>query len=113
MKLSEIVAALDLEVRAGADHLDREVTGAYASDLLSDVMGHASEGALWITLQVHQNIVAVAVMKSLAGIVLVKNREPDEATMRKAEEEEIPLLISSLGAFELAGKLFGMGLSGS
>lgn len=113
MKLSEIVAQLDLEVRSGTDRLDVEVTQAYASDLLSDVMGHASEGALWVTLQVHQNIIAVAVMKSLAGIVLVNSRQPDEATLRKAEQEGIPLLISRWGAFEVAGKLFGLGLTGS
>lgn len=113
MKLSEIVTQLGLEVRAGAEQLDVEVGSAYASDLLSDVMAHASEGALWITLQVHQNIVAVAVMKSLAAIVLVNSREPDEATVRKATDEGIPLLISPQGTFELAGKLFGLGLTGS
>jgi hypothetical protein len=112
MKLSEIVAQLDLEVRTGTERLDVEVSHAYASDLLSDVMANAAEGALWVTLQIHQNIIAVAVMKSLAGIVLVNGREPDDATVRKAEEEGIPLLISQQGAFELAGRLFGLGLTG-
>ena len=113
MKLRDIAARLDLEVRAGAEHLDVEVSRAYVSDLLSDVMAHAAEGALWVTLQVHQNIIAVAVMKSLAGIVLVNAREPEEATVRKAEDEGIPLLISRQATFELAGALFGLGLTGS
>jgi len=113
MKLSEIVEKLELEVRTCPDHLEADVTGAYMSDLLSDVMGNAQEGALWVTLQTHQNIIAVAVMKSLAGIVLVNGREPEEQTKNKAEAEEIPIMISKMPAFELAGKLCGLGLTGS
>ena len=84
MKLREIVERLGLRVVTGAERLDAEVSAGYASDMLSDVMGNARQGALWVTLQTHQNIVAVAVMKSLAGIVLVKGREPEAETVRKA-----------------------------
>jgi len=76
------------------------------------VMGNASEGSLWITLQKHRNIVAVAVMKSLSGIVLVKGREPDEDTVAKAEKEGIPILATPMGAFEIAGKLSNLGIAG-
>ena len=67
MKISEIVNRLNLKVVAGADGLGAEVTGGYVSDLLSDVIGHAAEGNIWITLQTHQNIVAVASLKEVAG----------------------------------------------
>ena len=53
MKVSELVEKLDLKVYSGQKGLDREITGGYVSDLLSDVMGNAQEGQLWITLQVH------------------------------------------------------------
>ena len=107
MKLNELVEKMEFEVRTGGDRLDVEVTKAYASDLLSDVMAHAAEGAVWVTLQTHQNIVAVAVMKSLAAIILVNGREPDAETIAKARTEKIPILVSQLAAFELAGRLFG------
>jgi hypothetical protein len=113
MKLSEIVEKLDLRVVTGADHLDADVTRGYVSDMLSDVMGSAELGSLWITIQKHQNIVAVAVMKSLAGIVLIKDRTPDEDTRRKAEEEGVVILSTPMGAFELAGKLHGLGIEGA
>ncbi len=112
MKLSDIVNALDLEVRTGKGELEKDVTRGYTSDLMSDVMAHADEGDLWITLQTHQNIVAVAVMKTLAGIILVNNRQPQEDTIQKAEVEHIPVMISGMPAFELAGKLYEMGLRG-
>ena len=110
--LDEIIQRLELEVKAGNRPLSQEVRGGYASDLISDVIAHAREGALWVTLQTHQNTVAVASMKGLAGIVLVNGREPEPDTLQKAKEEGVPLLVSALPAFELIGRLYNLGLSG-
>lgn len=113
MKLSRIIEKLQLEIRTGANRLDVDVTRGYASDLMSDVMANANERDLWVTLQIHQNIVAVAVMRSLAGIILVNGREPDAETIRKAEAEEVPIMISAMPTFELVGNLFELGISGT
>ena len=112
MNLNQIAQKLGLEVRAGESALTTEVRGGYASDLMSDVIAHAREGDLWVTLQTHQNIVAVASMKALAGIVLVNGRQPEADTLQKAGAENIALLVSVLPAFELVGRLYGLGLSG-
>jgi hypothetical protein len=112
MKLKQIVQQFGLEVKSGAGRLDREVTQGYASDLLSDVLGHAAEGSLWVTLHIHQNIVAVASHKGLAAIVIVQDRQPESDTLAKAAEEDIPILVSSLPAFELVGRLYGAGIRG-
>ncbi len=53
------------------------------SDLLSDVYAGAKEGDLWITLQLHQNIVAVAFLNNLAGIVIVGGRSRTRTLSRK------------------------------
>jgi len=111
MKLTEIVSRLNLEVKSGLDQLNSEVTGGYASDLLSDVIANAKKGNLWITLQVHQNIVAVATLKEIAGIILVNNRQPEEETLQKAIQEKVPILVSKLPSFELIGKLYQIGIS--
>ncbi len=113
MTVFDIAKSFGLETRAGKDHLHEEVTGGYASDLLSDVIAHSRKGNIWVTLQTHPNIVAVASMKELAGIILIAGREPDSDTLHKAEEEGIPILISPLFAFELVGKLYQMGISGT
>lgn len=113
MTLVELVNKLRLNVKTGNERLDVEVTRGYVSDLMSDVMANAREGDLWVTLQIHQNIVAVAVMKSLSGIILVNGREPQEETLRKAASEKIPVLVSSLPAFELVGQLYQLGISGN
>lgn len=113
MKLADLVDILDLDVRSARDHLDADVTGGYASDLLSDVIAHSREGNVWVTLQIHQNIVAVASMKELAGIILVGGRQPEEQTVEKAETEAIPILVSKLPTFELVGRLYNLGIRGA
>ena len=106
MKLKHIVEKLQLKILTGQENLDVEVSGGYTSDLLSDVIANCKEGNLWITLQTHQNIIAVAKLKDLAGIIIVNNREPDEETLAKAKEENVPLLCSEEMAFEISGKLY-------
>ncbi len=106
MKLKEIREKLELKVLTGQENLGVEVTGGYTSDLLSDVIANSKQGNLWITLQIHQNIIAVAKLKDLSGIIIVNNREPDEDTLRKAKEENMPLLVSEEMAYEVSGKLY-------
>jgi hypothetical protein len=108
MKTERIVRELGLDVKCGRNHLDREVTGGYTGDLLSDVMGNSKEGYIWITRQVHQNIVAVASLKEHAGIILINSSEPTQETLEKAESEGIPIMVSDLPAFELSGKIYNL-----
>ena len=110
MKLQEIINSLHLEAATPSVDLDREVTGAYVSDMLSDVMGNAKEGFIWITIQVHLNIIAVASLKNFSAIILVNSRVPSEDTLKKAIEEKIPILTTPLSAFDLVGMLYSLGL---
>jgi len=112
LRLSDLVKSFQLKIEAGKDQLHEEVTGGYTSDLLSDVIAHSRKGNVWITIQTHPNIVAVAAMKELAGIILTGGRKPDAETIQKAEEEGIPLLVSPLFTFELVGRLYQAGISG-
>ena len=113
MTLSDLAARLDLKVYTADIPLERVVLGGYASDLLSDVIGHGRKDDLWVTMQVHPNIVAVAVLKELAGVVLVNGREPAAETLAQAEKEGVLILGTQLSAFELVGRLYGMGVKGS
>lgn len=106
MTTEQIVIALGLKVYTAGDTTTREVTGGYVSDLLSDVMGHAKEGEVWITLQSHANVVAIASLRELAAILLVKGVEPDKAVLEKAQEEGIPLLGTVEDTFTITGRLF-------
>lgn len=111
MTLFDLVKSFGLKIEAGKDQLREEVTGGYASDLLSDVIAHSHKGNVWITIQTHPNIVAVATMKELSGIILTGGRQPEAETLQKAEQEGIPILASPLFTFELVGRLYQMGIS--
>jgi len=112
MRLRDILEKIPMEVRAGRENLDREVKGGYVSDLLSDVMANSNEGDIWVTLQIHQNIVAVAQLKEIAGIAIINGREPEPETIEKANREGIPVMVTPLSGFELVGRLYRMGISG-
>jgi len=112
MTLKDIVGKLEMRVETAEEGLQKEVTGGYVSDLLSDVMAQSKPGDLWVTLQAHPNIIAVATLKDLAGIVIVQGRKPDEETVVKAKSENFPILVSDLQAFEIVGRLYQMGISG-
>jgi hypothetical protein len=106
MKLMDLVKELSLEVKSYEEGLKKDVTGGYVSDLLSDVMANGKEGNIWITLQTHMNILAVASLKGIAGIIIVNKRQLPEETLQKAETEKITVLTTPLPAFEAAGKFY-------
>ena len=106
MTVQQLVDALKLKVFSGTSGLTQEITGGYVSDLLSDVMGNANEGQLWITLQTHKNVIAVASLKDLSAVVIVKGLVTEEDTLAKSNEEGIPILGTTDRTFEMSGKLY-------
>lgn len=106
MKVRELVEKLNLKVYSGESGLDNEITGGYTSDLLSDVMGFAKDGEIWVTLQTHKNIMAVATLKDLAAVVLVKGFVPDNDAAEVSNKEGLPILGTDEQAFEITGKIF-------
>ena len=110
MNIRQLADLFDLGIANGSQGLDREAEAGYCGDLLSDVMANAPRGAVWLTIQSHQNIVAVAVLREIAAVILVNGRVPEEETGAKAEEEGIPILLTPLSAYQMAGKLYEAGI---
>jgi len=113
VNVKELVDQFSLHVAAGQNGLDRQIQGGYCGDLLSDVMGNAPIGCIWLTVQTHQNIVAVAVLREMAAIVLSGDQQPDQETVDKANEEGIPILLWPAAAFDLAGQVYQAGIVNS
>lgn len=105
MDLNAMIGHLGGKVIAGG-RLDAEVTGCYVSDLLSDVLAHSDEGSIWVTQHTHPNIVAVAAVKGLAGVVIVGNKPVAADTVERAEGERVNLISTGLSAFEAAGRIY-------
>ncbi len=106
MTVQELVEKMNLTVFCGQENINREIKGGYTSDLLSDVMGFAREGQVWITLQTHKNVLAIASLKELAAILLVKGNKPEDDMLEQAVEEGIPVLGTDAQTFETTGKVY-------
>ena len=104
MNISEICTALDLDVICRGDGA-REIEGVIVGDLLSHVLGEARENWLWITIQVHLNVSAVAVLKELPFLILTSNRMPQEDLRAKCDEENIALATTPLSSYDLCCRL--------
>ncbi len=105
MTVKQLVKQLQLDVIAGKEGLEAEVNGVYICDLLSWVMSHAQKGDIWLTVMTNVNVVAVALLTEVACIIIPEDITIDAQTIEKANNENIPILSSSLTAYQLALKI--------
>ena len=109
MNIHDIAAQSGWRIAADTN-ASNPVTGIFTGDLLSWVMGHAQPGDLWVTVQAHANIVAVASLRELAGIVIAHGNTIEDETLKTAQEEGIPILISPQSSSDCVKTLAGYGL---
>jgi hypothetical protein len=112
MLLNDIVSHLSLDVLSGHD-LSKNVSCGYISDILSDVMAKSPKTAIWITNQTHENILALVYFKGLSGIILPEGLTLEESSLQKAQEKNIAVFSTQQPAFDVAGRLYELGLRGS
>jgi hypothetical protein len=112
MKLMELAEKLNLQNLTPQVTCDAEVTGGYASDLLSDVLVHAPTGGVLITLQVHLNVIAVAIHAGLLAVIFSSGRMPEQNVIERAASENLCLFATAADTFEVVGRLYEMGLRG-
>jgi hypothetical protein len=110
MKIKDLINICELEVLTEVYEPDREVTNGYTSDLLSDVIANTEKDDIWITMQTHLNIIAVASLKELTAILIVMGREVDNDALDKAKEEKILILRTNLTAYQISGKIYESGI---
>ncbi|MCA1756942.1 MAG: serine kinase [Bacteroidales bacterium] len=108
MTIAELTKKAELTSYTGTTGIKKVVTGGYISDLLSDVMGRATQGDIWITMQSHLNIIAIASLRDLPAIIIVNGTKPSEEMIEKAINEEIALLGTEKGAFETGGMIWNI-----
>jgi len=112
ISLKEVVEKLKIEPVSSTSSLDRPIAGGYASDLLSCAMKGAKKDYLWVTLQSHLNVVAVASLSGLAGVIITEGNRPDAETLSKAESEGVVLLVTPKTTFSIVGELASLGVRG-
>jgi hypothetical protein len=107
MTVREAAAALGAELIQD-EFEDADLTGAYTSDLLSDVMANAKDGGALITIQAHKNTVAVASLVNIAVIVVCNSRPIPEDMIASAKDEGIAVARTGENQFIVSGKLYAL-----
>lgn len=109
--LAQIINLLDLTVLTEpTDFSELIPVGGYSADLLSCVMIGAPHGGIWITLQAHNNIVAIAALLELSAVIITEGAIPDEATIQKANEEKVNLFSTKESSYTISGRLWEAGI---
>ena len=106
MTVKELAEKLDLTIVCGISQSNQPVTGGFCSDLLSYVMGKATEGQVWMTIQKHKNIMAVAALKDLAAIIIADGMQPEPDVIETGNDEGIVVMTSKETSYQLAGKIY-------
>jgi DRTGG domain len=112
ISLGEIIEKLKVEPVSSVPSADRSVIGGYAADLLSCAMKSAKKDFIWVTLQSHLNVVAVASLLGLAGVIITEGNRPDQETVARAENEGVTLMVTPKTTFTVVGELTLLGVRG-
>ena len=112
MNLKDIEGILEAEVIIGGGLLQREISMACGSDLMSDVLSFTKSNSLLLTGLTNIQVVRTAEMADLQAICFVRGKKPEQETIDMAEAKDIPLLVTPLPMFESCGRLYQAGLPG-
>lgn len=108
MKLHDIAAKLDLKPLNKVS--DREITGVYISDMVSDVIANARAGNLLVTIQVHANVIAAANLVDVSGIILTQGKTPATDVIGMAEKADVALFSTDMSRWQVATRLYESGV---
>lgn len=112
MKIYEIRDILNAEVLCGEKLLDNEVSCAFGSDLMSDVLAYVKGKTLLLTGLTNSQVIRTAEMADLNAIVFVRGKKPEEEVVQLAKENDIVLLQTKDTMYTASGKLYSNGLKG-
>jgi hypothetical protein len=108
MRVDDLVSKLNLKVKSASKvGRAREVEGGFVGDVLSHVMANARPNYAWVTVQTHENVVAVATLLDVSCVIVCQRELPPE-TCQRAQSEGVTLLWSERGAFEISGRLYNL-----
>ncbi len=108
MRLAELKDKLSL--KSLNDVYDKDVEGAFVSDMVSDVMAGAKPASVWVTTQTHKNVVAAANLVDIAAVIVTRGRPVSDETLEMASRAELTILTTDLDTYSLVGKLHAAGV---
>jgi len=108
MKVQEV--ADKLELKPVSRVFDKDVTGVYISDMMSDVIANAKAGNVLATVQIHGNVIAAANLVDVSAIIVTQGKMPADDIVKMAEKAEITILSTGLNQWQVATRLYEAGV---
>lgn len=112
MKIGEIKELLCAEILCGEEHLDHEVSYAFGSDLMSDVLAYVKGSTILLTGLINNQVIRTAEMADLNAIIFVRGKKPEPEIVAMAMENNIILMLTKDTLYTASGKLYCKGLQG-
>ncbi len=112
MRLGEIKDILQAEILCGNEYLDYDVSYAFGSDLMSDVLAYVKGKTVLLTGLMNSQVIRTAEMAELNAIVFVRGKKPDGEIIELAQQNNMVLLTTRDTMYTASGKLFSNGLEG-
>ncbi len=109
MNIGELLEVISGRLLTDASANDTKVENVYIGDLLSWVMSHAQKGDAWITVLTNVNVPAVALLTEVACVIIPEGIRVEELTLKKANENDIVIIGTSLNSFEISKKIIESG----
>ncbi len=111
MKLVQIKQLLNLK-EVSKERTDYDFTHVFASDLMSDALAMISEGekTIFLTGLCHEQSLRTAEMLDVPIIIYVRDKQPNDLLIEKAQLLHIAIYQTNLTMFEACGRLYEMGL---
>lgn len=110
MTISEISTLLSADICVSADRTGRDVSSAFAGDMLSDVLALSRQPDLLLTGLLNPQVIRTAEMLDTVCVVFLNGKVPDESILSLARERSISVLTTELSMFAACGALAGAGI---
>ena len=110
LSLKRTIELLEADILVSNGNLDQGIGSVISSDLISDILMYLEEDALLLTALVNQQIIRVADMIDIAGIVFVMGKTPEKSMIEMAEEKNVAISVTEKTLYEASGDLYEGGL---
>ncbi len=110
MKISELIKIVNATVYASDDLVDGEIMGAFASDMMSDVLAFAKDQDVLVSGLCNPQTIRTAVMLDMKCILLVRGKIPTPDMITLARANDIVLLSTMYKMYSTCGMLYEKGL---
>lgn len=103
MTVKELTEKMEWKLAAGSG--EKEITSAYVCDLLSWVIAHGQPGTAWVTVQTHENVLAVASLHDFACVIIPDKLELSDRFLSTAEDKGIAVISTPCTSYGVAKAL--------